>query len=245
LKRKIKSILNKLVRKNSPIFECPLCGYSGPFSALDTASGSRKYAVCPNCNALERHRLQKLAIDKLFRNLDPGRLDFLHIAPEDCHRKMLQGIGNYVTADLNRSDVDYNFDLQGEAPFEDATFDVVFASHVLEHVADDIRAIREIRRLIKPGGFAVLPVPIVSNLTIEYLEPNDSESGHVRAPGYDYFDRYRDHFDHIEEISSESFPEKYQLFIYEDRTIYPTPESPLREPMPGERHNDIVPICYA
>ncbi|RKX65543.1 MAG: SAM-dependent methyltransferase, partial [Tenericutes bacterium] len=227
-----------------PSFECPICGYIGAFASVKTKSGSRKFAVCLNCNAMERHRLQKLAFDKVTGELDLNNLDFLHISPEPCHREMLHGIGNYVTADLQMPDVDYHFDLQERAPFPDGLFDIVFASHVLEHILDDNHAIAEIRRIIKPGGFAILPVPIVSEATIDYGESNAFETGHVRAPGYDYFDRYRKHFDRVNEITSESFPEKYQLYLYEDRSIYPTSESPLRKPMPGVKHKDIVPICY-
>jgi len=243
-RRKIGSVLKALRDRNDPHFECPVCGYLGVFSTLKTSTGFRKFASCPNCESLERHRIQKLAFESVTERLDVANMDFLHIAPEACHRSMFAFIQNYVTADLSMSDVDFNIDLQNRTPFPDESFDIVFASHVLEHIPDDSHAIAEIRRIIKPGGFAILPVPIVSETTIEYPEPNEFESGHVRAPGYDYFDRYRNYFDRIVEISSESFPERYQLFIYEDRTIYPTPESPLREPMPGERHNDIVPICY-
>ena len=141
-------------------------------------------------------------------------------------------------------DVDYNFDLQERVPFQDGSFDIVFASHVLEHISDDNHAIAEIRRVIRPGGFAILPVPIVSEVTIDYPEPNLFETGHVRAPGYDYFDRYRKHFDRVEEFTSESFSDKYQLYIYEDRSNFPSKESPLRTPMLGTKHNDVVPVCF-
>jgi len=244
LKKVFHSILANLERRKEPSFDCPLCGYSGVFASLNSTSGRRKYAVCPKCGALERHRLQKLVFESVMEKFDRSKLDLLHIAPEECHQIMFKGIGNYVTADLTRSDVDINFDLQKKAPFPNCAFDVVIASHVLEHIPDDNRALAELRRIIKPGGIAILPVPIVSQYTIEYPQPNDSESGHVRAPGFDYFTRYRNYFDRIEEFSSESFPEIYQLYIYEDRTIYPTSESPLRTPMPGERHIDIVPVCF-
>lgn len=169
----------------------------------------------------------------------------LHFAPEPCFRKLLKDkFEVYETADIAMQDVDHNVDLQ-ELPFRNGTYDFVFASHVLEHIPNDKKAIQEIRRILRPGGIAILPVPLVCEQTIEYLEPNPYESGHVRAPGFDYFDRYKSYFTKIEKYSSEELPEKYQLFTYEDRSLWPTNESPLRSSMKGERHIDIVPVCYA
>lgn len=231
--------------RSSAKFECPVCGFFGHFRGIETDLGVRKFARCPDCNSLERHRLQKLVFDMVLDQRDPTDVSFLHIAPEPCHRKMFSHIDKYVTADLSMKDVDYNFDLQTTTPFQDDAFDIVFASHVLEHVPDDRRAISEIRRITKPGGVAILPVPVVSESTIEYPEPNPSESGHVRAPGLDYFDRYRAIFSQVEVFSSAAFPESFQLYVYEDRSIYPTKESPLRTPMAGIRHEDFMPVCHA
>lgn len=129
-------------------------------------------------------------------------------------------------------------------PFSDSTYDLVFASHVLEHIPNDKKAIQEIRRILKPDGIAILPVPLVAESTIEYPEPNPHETYHVRAPGVDYFDRYTLYFSRIEKYTSDSLPEKYQLFIYEDRSRWPTVQCPLRPAMEGDRHIDIVPVCY-
>lgn len=91
----------------------------------------------------------------------------------------------------------------------------------------------------------MLPVSLVADKTIEYGGPNPYESGHIRACGMDYFERYERAFRRVERIASDAFPEKYQLFIYEDRTVWPNDKCPLRPAMPGERHIDIVPVCYA
>jgi ubiquinone/menaquinone biosynthesis C-methylase UbiE len=140
--------------------------------------------------------------------------------------------------------VDYKVDIR-ELPFDDATYDFVLASIVLDYVPDDSRAIKEIRRVLKPNGIAILPVSLVCEKTIEYSEPNPFESNHVRASGMDYFERYEKYFPRVHRVSSEAFPHKYQLFIYEDRTVWPNRECPLRPSMPGEKHKDVVPICYA
>ncbi len=168
----------------------------------------------------------------------------LHVAPEPFFRGFFSArFGTYETADLSMNGVDHHVDLQ-ELPFADQTYDFVFASHVLEHVPDDIKAISEIRRILKPNGVAVLPVPLVAEKTIEYPEPNPSEEYHVRAPGMDYFDRYEPYFSKVERFSSDSLNEKYQLHIVEDRSHWPTKACPLRPPMQGERHIDIVPVCH-
>lgn len=134
-------------------------------------------------------------------------------------------------------------DLQA-LPFADGAYDFVYASHVLEHIPDDTRALAEIRRILSPNGIAILPVPIVADRTIEYPEPNPHESDHVRAPGLDYFERYRKHFAKVECIRSSQIPRRYQPYVYEDRTGWPNGLSPLRPAMTGKRHEDVVPVCY-
>jgi len=52
----------------------------------------------------------------------------------------------------------------------------------------------EIRRILKPNGFAILPVPIITDYTVEYPEPNPAEYGHVKSTGLDYFEKYKKYF---------------------------------------------------
>lgn len=226
-------------------FECPVCAYSGPFMDVAPPTGLRQHAKCPSCHSLERHRLQFVVVEQVLRGLDTQHLKMIHFAPEPFFRAYFsERFTHYESADLCMKDVDHNVDLQG-LPFEDASYDFVFASHVLEHIPDDRKAVSEIRRILRPGGIAILPVPIVSEKTIEYPEPNPHEAYHVRAPGFDYFERYEQHFSRVERFTSESLPEKYQLFVLEDRSQWPTKECPLRPAMAGSRHIDIVPICWA
>lgn len=244
LKRRIGLWIFKTRNPEKEKFECPVCGYSGPFMDIDPPTGFRRHAKCPSCDALERHRLQFLVVNAILRDRKSTLLKILHFAPEPFFRQFFrQRFGQYESADLNRKDVDHNVNLQ-QLPFADATYDFVFASHVLEHVPDDEKAISEIRRILKPDGIAILPVPIIAEKTIEYPEPNPHESYHVRAPGLDYFDMYERHFSKVERFSSDSFPEKYQLYVYGNRNRWPTKESPLLSSMPGEKHGDIVPVCY-
>ena len=169
----------------------------------------------------------------------------LHFAPEHFLSSFFRSrVGSYATADLEMKGVDHHVDLRN-LPFPNGFFNFIYASHVLEHIDDDAKALSEIRRVLSPGGVAILPVPIVTHVTIEYSEPNPHEEYHVRAPGADYYQRYQRYFKNIEIHRSSDFPEQYQCHIYEDRSVWPTPECPMLSSMPGERHEDLVPVCFA
>ncbi len=244
LRRQLKPVLFRLKNLRKKTFQCPVCRYSGPFMDLNTTTGIRKHACCPKCGAMERHRLQYLVMTDLLKSKDAAGMKMLHFAPEPFFKPIFEKLfGKYETADLDTKGVDHNVDIQS-LPFADASYDFVYASHVLEHVRDDQKAVAEIRRILKPGGMAVLPVPVLGKTTIEYPAPNPKEACHVRAPGMDYFERYKVPFSEVVIKTTESFPEKYQLYIYEDRSAWPTEDFPLRTPTPGERHIDVVPICH-
>jgi len=229
---------------NKEPFECPICGYLGPFMDLRAVAGPRRHAKCPKCGALERHRLQYAVVKNVLRTRNPTAMKMLHFAPEPAFRPLFaRQFKEYTTADLEMKDVDYNIDMRN-LPFDDGSYDFVFASVVFDYIPDDERAIKEVRRVLGPNGIAILPVSLVGDKTVEYSEPNPYESYHVRACGMDYFERYERYFSKVERISSESVPNKYQPFIYEDRSLWPNAEHPLRSPMHGGKHVDVVPICY-
>jgi SAM-dependent methyltransferase len=224
-------------------FTCPICDYRGIFLDVERETGNRQHALCPKCRLLERHRLQWLAVQRLREELDFATLRVLHIAPEKFISKQLRSLcTSYISADLYEKGVDRREDLT-QMSFPDGTFDLVYCSHVLEHIKDDLAAIREVRRVLAPGGIAVLPVPILSDVTVEYQAPNPHESDHVRAPGIDYFDRYKMFFEDVQVFSSAEFDARYQLYTYEDRSCWPTPTLPHRRPSLGLKHSDYVPIC--
>lgn len=234
----------RITNQHKPAFDCPICGYKGAFLDINPIAGFRKHAQCPSCFSSERHRIQHLVMQEVLQQCNPAQRKMLHFAPEPFFRRWFsREFGQYETADLYMKGVDHQVDLQ-HLPFEDGSYDFVFASHVLEHIPDDIRAIQEIRRILKSGGIAVLPVPLVGYTTVEYPEPNPFEEYHLRAPGLDYFDRYEVEFSRVERISSEALPAQHQLFVYEDRSQYTKDRFPLRQTMQGEKHIDIVPICY-
>lgn len=224
-------------------YDCPVCGYSGSF--LPTGGEpSRHAAQCPECGSVERHRLQSLVLDRLLCKASLSSGSILHFAPEAAIGQMLaEHFDRYETADLFDKSQTHVVDISS-MQFEDESFDCVYASHVLEHVKDDARALAEVYRVLRPGGFAVLPVPVVCDPTLEYPEPSPTEHFHVRAPGVDYFDRYRSAFDVVEVFHSEQFDQRFQLFAIEDRTGFPTTAAPWRPPQSGERHSEHVPVCW-
>lgn len=214
-------------------FRCPGCGYAGPFRD----KRSRRHAKCPACGALERLRLQFAAIAPLLEGFEAQRKAALHIAPEPAMRRCLAArFGSYCSADLNRSDVDCRFDVQA-APFADASFDFVFASHVLEYPADDRRAIAELRRILRDGGIAVLPVPLMGEYTVELAERHPT-AHLMRKPGLDYFDRLRDRFSVVEVVRSDAVDAAIQPFV-----LCPDGSAGMPiESAPGV-FVDAVPIC--
>lgn len=157
----------------------------------------RENALCPNCLALERHRLIWLYL-KEKTNFFEKPLNVLHIAPEACFMNRFEKIHgeNYITADIESPLAKIKMDIH-QMPFKDNYFDVVLCNHVLEHVTDDIQALREINRVLKPGGFAIVQVPFFNPLPDVTLEdatitdPKEREKlfgqdDHVRKYGKDY-----------------------------------------------------------
>jgi predicted SAM-dependent methyltransferase len=129
--------------------------------------------------------------------------DVLHIAPEQCFMKPFQNKhgDKYVTADLDSPLARVKMDIH-EIPFETNHFDVVMCNHVLEHVEDDISAMKEVYRVLRPGGWAIMQVPFFSPIPEKtwedpaITEPKAREKAfgqddHVRMYGRDYGDRLR------------------------------------------------------
>jgi len=177
--------------------ECPLCGWTG-FQFLPMKPGPffRFDAKCPSCASLERHRLAYL----LLKDELPARLGrVLHFAPEAQVTAWISAkAGEYVTADLMAPGVTHCVDIQA-MPFEDGRFDFIWCSHVLEHVPDDAKAMRELRRVLRPGGIAVILVPVWGEETVEDVLDSDSarveryfQEDHLRLYGRDITQRLND-----------------------------------------------------
>ena len=142
----------KWIRRGREHFVCPLCHYMGPFVTIRPVYGRREHACCPQCGSAERTRLQYLVLRRMDQTHDLSRMSAIHFAPErhlQHHFRRL--FGKYVSADLQARNVDYQVDLR-DLPFDDASYDFVFASHVLEHIKEDLLALSEISRILRRGS---------------------------------------------------------------------------------------------
>jgi len=176
--------------------QCPCCGRR---VREFLPSGGRPNQRCPRCDSRERHRSLWLYLEartSLFTT--PHRV--LHVAPEPVLRSRIRSVPGtrYVDLDLMRPDVGCRADL-GCLPFASGSFDAVLAIHVLEHIPDDAAALREIRRVLAPAGWAILQVPLDASRATTFedpivVEPTErtrlfGQDDHVRVYGRDYADR--------------------------------------------------------
>ena len=137
---------------------CPVCR-SQLSRFLPSPRTGRPDSVCPVCGSQERHRFIWLFLLE-HTNLRRRAQRVLHVAPERCYETVLRGWRHldYVTMDLHRPDVTVRADLTAMV-FASGTFDFLLCNHVLEHVPDDGAAMREMFRVLRPGGTAVISVP--------------------------------------------------------------------------------------
>ncbi|MFT4824035.1 MAG: SAM-dependent methyltransferase [Halioglobus sp.] len=203
LQRKLYSLLVLIVRfLTSTKFHgqgriCPICTASSK-SFLPFGRHPRPEAQCWKCHSLERHRFFWQFFTSTPEITLKENQKLLHVAPEACLRlKLQQYVGDgYLTADLLAKNVDVKMDIT-DIKFPDGHFDAIYCSHVLEHVLDDRKAIREFFRVLKPGGWAILLVPIIAEETFEDASIRTPEArlkafgqeDHVRNYGPDYIER--------------------------------------------------------
>ncbi len=176
---------------------CPCCG--GRFLRFIPGWGGQIHS-CPVCGSHERHRVLWLYL----RDRTPilhEELAVLHWAPEPGLERNLRTLPNlrYTTAD---PEPDWGAMAQMDITYiqaDDDTYDVILCSHVLEHVEDDTAALHELLRVLRPGGWAILLVPIDRSRATTYedpaiVAPADRErafgqADHVRFYGADFPDR--------------------------------------------------------
>lgn len=179
---------------------CPVCGRS---SRQFRPSGvlRRKDAQCAHCGALERHRLLWHFLKVKTDLFDGTEKRVLHVAPEACFESRLKKFlgDGYVTADLFKPEAMVRMDIT-RIDFADESFDVILCNHVLEHVQDDRKAMREFVRVLANDGWAILLVPITVEKTFEdpsIVDPEErikafGQQDHVRRYGPDYVARLRE-----------------------------------------------------
>lgn len=170
----------------------------------------RNNVLSPSSLSLERHRLLWLYL-KNETDFFSVEKKVLHFAPEQAFYKRFRKMSNldYVTTDLNSPLADVKADICN-LPFKDNEFDIILCNHVLEHIPDDTKAMEELYRILKPGGFGVFQIP--QDLNRETTFEDDSitdkkerakifgQYDHVRIYGRDYFDKLRSVGFKVEEV---------------------------------------------
>lgn len=194
-------------------FQCPICEQSVkdfdplPFNYLEEYDKhgfvhslfcfetlNFLHYSCPQCYASDRNRLIWLYLKEELKTYNSSENHFLDIAPDfQLRKKIRQAIGEtYRTADLFMSDVDDKVDICNMDIYSANSFNYLLCSHVLEHVEDDNKALNEFFRILKPGGKAILLVPIL--LTLEKdLEDQSIASESDRWKYYGLGDHLRLH----------------------------------------------------
>ncbi|WP_124980308.1 class I SAM-dependent methyltransferase [Nonlabens xiamenensis] len=159
----------------------------------------RDNVLSPSTLSLERHRLLWLYL-KQQTDLFTRSQKLLHFAPEQCfyHRFRESKNITYTTTDLNSPLADVKADICA-LPFADNEFDFILCNHVLEHIPDDQKAMVEIYRVLKPGGTAILQIPLDADREETFEDPSITDPveraqifgqyDHVRVYGMDYFDK--------------------------------------------------------
>ncbi|MBC8110808.1 MAG: class I SAM-dependent methyltransferase [Verrucomicrobia bacterium] len=177
---------------------CPVCG-SHYRKFLPYGRIGRENALCPNCLSLERHRLMWLYL-KEKTDFFTASHKLLHVAPEYCFLSRFEVMTNldYITADIESPLAKIKMDIH-QIPFEANTFDVTFCNHVMEHVTDDLKAMQELHRILKPGGWAIIQSPLDTSKKTTLEDPNISspaerlkhywQEDHLRLYGLDYKNR--------------------------------------------------------
>ncbi len=169
--------------------------------ALDVIGSDVENFSCPRCGAHDRERHLLMYFDRAGMWKRIAGAAVLHFAPERVLAARISKArpARYVKADLFPAAADTRREDISKLSFGDRSFGVVIANHVLEHVADDRAAMREIFRVLEPGGLAVLQTPYSDKLpsTFEDESIRDAEArlqafgqeDHVRLYGKDLFSR--------------------------------------------------------
>ena len=161
----------------------------------------RPNVLSPSTLSLERHRLLWLYLKKR-TNFFSANLKVLHFAPEQCFHKRFKNLKNldYTTTDLLSPIADIKADIC-DLPFADSSYDVILCNHVLEHIPNDDQAMKELYRVMRPGGYGIFQIPQDLNRKTTYEDDSITDKtertkifgqyDHVRIYGRDYFDKLR------------------------------------------------------
>jgi predicted SAM-dependent methyltransferase len=168
---------------------CNICKYDGE---LIPHRGKEK-RKCPICKSLERHRnfIEYIKDKDLLINKH-----ILHIGPTEAFAKLVrEKSGKYYCLDKNpnRSNICKD-DITNLNIFKDNAFDIVICFHVLEHIVDDIKAISEITRVLKPNGLALISVPLQKKSLFTYTWTEEEINQNKKDGKWGVVGKYEGHY---------------------------------------------------
>ena len=192
---------------------CPICNELTTFKSFH-----RERALCPHCGSLERHRLIYLVFQQFYYQKFNQNIKLLHFAPERTFYNIFSQKENidYFPVDFSPEvfesrglSIRFKVDIQ-DLPFPDENFDIIYNSHVLEHVPNDHQAMEELYRVLKPNGVCFVMVPIFNIPKTFEEEANTPElrlklygqEDHLRNYGNDFKDRLVDVGFNVKEIKA-------------------------------------------
>jgi SAM-dependent methyltransferase len=229
---------------------CPACG-SNTRRFEGYGIPSRPDAKCPVCGSSERERAQVLLLK---REVLPGLAKtapfrVLHIAPERGVARTLQSVPDveYVSGDIEPGRAMKVVDLT-KPGFADASFDLIFLSHVLEHIEDDRLALREIERILAPTGKVFVEVPVLARTTYEDATLRSPEErlaafgqvDHVRLCGLDYRERLTEAGFDVKTYSVEDYFDRREI---EHMRLLAEPVDDAAAPPRRERLYSVAWLC--
>jgi SAM-dependent methyltransferase len=198
IKQSIKKMKNNILYRGNKRF-CPICNKTSSHFT-ETGLVVRKDAKCPHCGSLERHRLSWLFLTNKIDFFNKNSKKMLHVAPESTFKlKLKKYLGDrYIASSFSGLNATVQMDIT-DIKYDDETFDVIYCSHVLEHIQNDKQAMQELFRVLKSSGWAILLVPIDGEKTYEdfsIIDPEErlkhfGKEDHVRCYGRDYIERLR------------------------------------------------------
>jgi SAM-dependent methyltransferase len=207
---RFQGIINTMIFKGNK-YKCPFCHQSfSKFMPVGykhdiltkmqvIGGGYRPNGLCPSCKSIDRERLTYIFLEK--NHLIEQDIRLLHVAPEKNLQKAIQQKNiDYYPADLESPRAKIKMNIE-KIDFPDEYFDSIICNHVLEHVPNDLKAMREFYRVLKKGGWAILQVPYSPLLDVsleddtvvgrEQRKKVFGQDNHVRMYGLDYSDRLR------------------------------------------------------
>ena len=189
--------------------------FPGPPETCNT-----KEYLCPICHSSDRDRLCIAFMEKLLKKKGKN-LKLLHIAPAKPINEAIQmRFSNILVKnmDLYMEDMDYILDIQDMKDIPDNEFDLWICFHVLEHVHDDIRAMKELKRILVRGGVGILLVPLdlEQKKTDEAWGLSEEENWHRFGQGdhvrkyakSDFIKRLKSVGFHVHELNKDFFGRK-------------------------------------